>query len=238
MTPRPLARTRRAALLLGAAGLGLAALVGCDPREAMYFLQPFTPKIAAPVPSMKGKKVVVLTYAAPGTLSDAPTLDRDLTTRLVKALRENVKKIDVVAPDKVSAWAQAHPTTTDPAEAARAFEADVVIALEITAFEIQNPSSPGLFEGKSSIHVKVTELAHPKDSRGRPMTDRPKESNVLYDEDCESNYPVTGSIPASADVTRSGFRNKFLGIVSGDLSRLFLDHEAGDDIQDTRFGQP
>ena len=48
MTPRPLARMRRAAWLLAA--VGLLTLAGCDPRSIFYFLQPFEPTIAPPGP--------------------------------------------------------------------------------------------------------------------------------------------------------------------------------------------
>src|SRR5207248_2084989 len=143
---------------------------------------------------------------------------------------------DVVDPAKVAAWVRAHPTWyTDPAEAARAFDADVVIVLEIGHFEIQNPSSPGLFEGKSNIHIKAIELAHPKDSRGRELTDKPKEANTLYEGDRDTAFPVTGAIPESADVSRATFKNKFLKLVSTEVSWHFIDHAPGDNIQDTKF---
>ena len=231
MTPRPLARTRQAALLT----VGLLALLGCNPMQALYFLQPWDPQVAAPCPSLKGKRVVVLTYAAPGTQNDFTALDREVNTRLVKILRENVKKIDVVNPEKVAAWVQAHPSSTDQDDAAKAFEADVAIMMEIRKFEVDNPSSPGLFEGKASVHIRVTELAHPKDSRGRPLEDKPKESEVLFEDDCEVTFPVTGSIPVSAEVSRPVFKNRFLDVVATNLSWRFVSHAPGDDIQDTKF---
>ena len=61
---RPHARTRRAVALLALASAGLLSLTGCDPRTLIYFLQPWEPTISAPGPSLKGKKVVVLTHAA------------------------------------------------------------------------------------------------------------------------------------------------------------------------------
>src|SRR5262245_48614830 len=99
MTPRPLARTRRAGALvvpLAAAAAGLTALSGCDPRQAMYFLQPFSPSIDAPCPSLKGKKVVIITTTAHSLRSDFVALDRELTRDLAAILREKVKKIQIV----------------------------------------------------------------------------------------------------------------------------------------------
>ena len=151
MTPRPHARTRRAVALLALAAAGLLSLTGCDPRTLIYFLQPFEPTISAPGPSLKGKKVVVLTHAASGAGTEFQAIDRELAKELVSLFRKNVKKIEVVDPEKVAAWADEHPTWTDPSEVARAFEADIVIFLEIEAFQVQSAQQPrharGQFQG-------------------------------------------------------------------------------------------
>ena len=142
MTPRPHARTRRAVALLALAAAGLLSLTGCDPRTLIYFLQPWEPTISAPGPSLKGKKVVVLTHAASGAVTEFQAIDRELAKELVSLFRKNVKKIEVVDPEKVAAWADEHPTWTDPSEVARAFEADIVIFLEIEAFQVQSCQQP------------------------------------------------------------------------------------------------
>jgi hypothetical protein len=228
-------RRRFVALALSAAAA--PALAGCDPRQAMYFLQPFEPKIAAPCPSLKGKRVVILTSAAGGLPTDSISIDREISRRLAVILREQVKKIDVVNPDEVQTWAQAKPTWSDPADAARAFEADVVIFLEVREFQIQSPSSPGLYEGRSNIHVQVTELAHPTDTKGKPMLDRPKESNVIHEGDRSTVFPVTGHIPVETGVSPAVFRNRFLEIVVAEVSWHFVEHAQGDTIQNTRFNE-
>ncbi|MEJ7637971.1 MAG: hypothetical protein WKF75_08325 [Singulisphaera sp.] len=162
MTPRPHARTRRAVALLALAAAGLLSLTGCDPRTLIYFLQPFEPTISAPGPSLKGKKVVVLTHAAAGAVTEFQAVDRELAKEVVSLFRKNVKKIVVVDPEKVAAWADEHPTWTDPSEVAKAFEADIVVFLEIEAFRVQNPNSPGMLEGNSRVHIQAFELATPR----------------------------------------------------------------------------
>ncbi len=228
-------RRRFVGLLLGAAAV--PTLSGCDPRQAMYFLQPFEPTIAAPCPSLKGKRVVILTSAGTTLSSDTLTVDREISRRLAKILRENVKKIDVVSTDEVQTWAAAKPTWTDPADAAKAFDADVVIFLEVREFQIQSPSSPGLFAGRSNIHLQVVELKYPEDSRGKPMTDQPKESNIIHEDDRSSVFPVTGHIPVEAGVSPAIFRNRFLEIVVAEVSWHFVEHAPGDNIQNTRFDE-
>jgi hypothetical protein len=239
MTLRPTASTTPRVRLCSAAlifsAIAALAVTGCDPRQAMFFLQPFSPKIPAPCPSLKEKRVVILTATDTALQTDSPSIDAEISRQLAEILKKNVKKIDVVDPAQVAAWAQAKPTWTDPAEAARAFEADVVIFLEVREFQIQSPLSPGLFQGRSSIHVQVTELKHPLDARGKPLTDQPKESKVIYQGDRSTNFPVTGHIPMDSGVNVSEFRNRFTGIVVNELSWFFVEHAAGDNIQNTRF---
>jgi hypothetical protein len=233
MTPRPLARTRRAALVVAA--LGFASFAGCDPRSILYFLQPFEPTIAAPAPSLKGKKVVVLTKAATGTQGDFVNLDRELNREFVRILRTNVKRIEIVDPEKVFAWDQAHPSWTDPAEVAHVFDADAVIFLEIEEFQISSPNSPELFEGKSHIHVQLTELKYPKDTRGHELSDKAKEPEVTHDAYADTTFPIRGPMPMEAGVSRAGFKSKFLKLVATETSWHFVPHAPGDNIQDARF---
>lgn len=231
MTPRP-----RAGLRLALA-LGLLSLAGCDPRQVLYFIQPFDPKVAAPGPNLREKRVVIICKAVPGSLYDYPTLDRELGRELARIFRAQVKKIDVVDPAMVEAWDQAHPSWTDPAELAGAFDADYVVFCEINQFQIQDPSSPGLFEGHSAIHVRAVERAYPKDDRGRPLTGKPKEARIAYEGDRETSFPVRGPLPASAEVTPTIFKAKFLRLVANEISWHFVAHKPGDNIQDVSFAE-
>ena len=239
MTPRPHAPTRlgfrRVALGLLLLSAAPAVLAGCDPRQAMFFLQPFDPKIAPPCPSMKGKRVVVLASAAPGTQNEYVAIDREIASELVRNLKKNVKKIDVVDPEKVQDWARGKPTMTDPADAARAFDADMVIFLEIQKFQIQSPLDLGMYQGRSNVHIQVTELDYPTDDRDRPMKDKPKESRVVYEDDRDTEFPVTGGVPIESGVSKATFKNRFMKVMNEQISWHFIEHAPGDNIQDTQF---
>lgn len=236
MTPRPAGRTRREALAALVALSTLGAAGGCDPRALFYFLQPMEPTIKPPCPSFKGKKVVVLAHAVAGNQSDFIAIDRELSEGLVKVLREKVKKIDVVPAERVQTWVDSHPGYTDPAEAGHAFDADVVVFLEVEGFQIESPLSPGLFQGQSKVHVKVYELLIPTDAAGKTMEGQPREVEVIHDEYVESTFPrVQGSIPQSATANRNAFRKKFFDVVVSEISWHFVSHTEGDVIQDTNF---
>jgi hypothetical protein len=235
MTPRPLARTRRAALGVSLT-MTLMALVGCDPRQAMYFLQPFDPQIGALSElSLKDKRVVLIVKANTNATNDFATLDRDLTREIAKILRANVKRVDIVDQEKVWAWDRAHPTWTDPAELAEPFDADYVIFYEVNEFEVANPSSPELFQGKSNVRVQVVERAHPKDRRGHEKRDQPLKCELVYSDEHVTVFPTNNHMPATSDFTRGTFRRKFLSLVATELSWYFIEHAPGDNIQDSKF---
>ena len=234
-TPRTYARTRRAAALIAIALAGTVSLAGCDPRTLFYFLQPFEPTIPAPGPSLKGKRVLVVTHAVSGALGEFQSLDRDLTREVTTLLREKVKKIDMVEPDKIWAWVEGHPNWTDPAELAKAFEADVVVFLEVEAFQVQNPSDLNVFQGSAKTHIMATEMRYPTNSKGKPIKDKPKEPKSIYDDYRDTEFPIRGPIPTDSGVSRPAFKNKFLKVVASEISWHFVEHAPDDDIQDVKF---
>jgi hypothetical protein len=236
MTPRPHARMRRAVAASLFLAIGLLALAGCDPRPFMYFLQPWEPTIAAPGPSLKGKKVVVLTHAVTGTQGDFLTLDRDLAREFSSLIRTKAKKVELVNQDKVWKWVEGHPNWTDPSELAKAFEADMVIFLEVESFQVQDPHSPGLLEGSAKTHIQAIVMEYPKNSKGKENTDQPKESRVAYDDYQDTSFPVRGPIPVESGVSRGAFKTKFLQVVAAELSWHFVEHAPEDNIQDGRVG--
>ena len=236
MTPRPHARMRRAVAATLLLATGLLAVAGCDPRPFMYFLQPWEPTIAAPGPSLQGKKVVLLTHAVTGTQNDFMSLDHDLAREVGTIFRNKVKKMELVNQDKVWKWVEGHPNWTDPAEVAKAFEADMVIFLEVEAFQVQDPHSPGLLEGTAKTHIQAVTLDYPKNSKGKPIKDQPKESKVTYDDYRDTSFPVRGPIPVESGVSRGAFKTKFLQVVANEISWHFVEHSPEDDIQDGRIG--
>ena len=236
MIPRPHARTRRAALAtLMFAGASLLSLPGCDPRTMLYFLQPFDPTIPAPGPSLKGKKIVVLTHVPAGVGESYSDLARDLTREFQTALRKSVKKIAIVDQDKVAAWMEAHPSWTDATEAGTDFEADMAIMLDVSDFQATDPKSPDLMEGTSNIHIHAWAFDHPKDAKGHEQKNEKKEWEQVYEEQADTTFPVRGPVPRDVGVSESAFKLKFLKLVASELSWHFVEHAPGDDIQDVKF---
>jgi hypothetical protein len=214
--PRPLssAWTRRATASLLLSLVGIVSLAGCDPRTLIYFLQPWEPTVDAPGPSLKGKRVVVVTSAVSSARGEYMAIDRELTREVCAILTREGKKVDVVAPEKVWNWVEGHPQWTDPSELAKAFDADIVIFLELEAFQLQSPADINVYQGLAKTHIMVTEVAHPKNTRGKPMTDQPKEARSIYDAYKDTEFPIRGPIPMDTGVSRPAFKNKFLKVVA------------------------
>lgn len=234
-TPRMTARTRHAAALLVFMAVGLTSLAGCDPRTLVYFLQPWDPTIPAPGPALKGKRVVVVSHAAGAAQGEFQAIDRELTRDVVAIIRDKVRRVEIVPPEKVWTWVDGHPTWTDQGELARAFEADMVVFLEVEAFQLQNPADLNVFQGLAKTHIVVTELVHPKNAKGREQTDKPKEARQVYDAYQDTEFPRRGPIPYDTGVSRGAFKSKFMKVVANEVSWHFVEHAAGDDIQEVKF---
>jgi hypothetical protein len=234
MTPRSVGQVRIAAVFF-VAGVSLVAISGCDPRALAYFLQPFEPMIAAPGPSLQDKKVVILCNATSGSLAEFPSLERDLTREFSSRLKKKVKKITVVDPDKIATWVEAHPRWTDPADAARDFDANIVIFLEVEQFQIQAPGDLNMVHGDSKVHIQAFEMRYPKNSKDKPLKDQPKEAINIYDEYAETSFPNRGHLPIDTGSSRSAFKNKFMKIVATEASWHFVEHAEDDTIMDSRI---
>ena len=234
MTPRSLAKVRFAAVIL-VASASLVAASGCDPRSLAYFLQPFDPMIEPKGPSLLEKKVVILCSVTSGAIGEFPSLERDIPRELTSTLKKKIKKITVVEPDKVATWVEAHPHWTDPADAARDFNADMAIFLEVEQFQIQAPGDLNMVHGDAKIHIQVFEMQYPKNSKDKPIKDQPKEAHNVYDEYVESNFPNRGPLPIDTGNSRSAFKNMFLRVVTKEISWHFVEHAADDSIQDSRI---
>jgi hypothetical protein len=225
----------RFAAVIFLATASLIAVTGCDPRALAYFLQPFDPTIEPKGPLLTEKKVVVLCNVTSGALAEFPSLERDVPRELTAVLRKKVKKITVVEPDKVATWVEAHPHWTDPADAARDFNADIAIFLEVEQFQIQSPGDLNMVHGEAKVHIQVFEMQYPKNSKDKPIKDQPKEAHNIYDEYAETTFPNRGPLPIDSGNSRSAFKNTFLKIVTKEISWHFVEHAPDDSIQDSRI---
>jgi hypothetical protein len=216
---------------------GLLALAGCDPRTLIYFLQPNEPTIPPPdgSPSLAGKRVAVVAHASAGAQGDFPSLERDFAREFSRRLQKKVKKIDMVSQEKVWDWVDGHPDWTNPAEIARAFEADYVIFLEVESFKTKEAGDLNVLHGTSRTHIQVVGLDYPKNSRGRKLTDQPKEEETAYDEYQETEFPKRGPIATDDGKSSASFKKTFLKVAAVECTWHFVDHAPEDTIGGTKI---
>jgi hypothetical protein len=179
--------------------------------------------------------VVLLSNVSANALGEFPSLERDMSREVAAILRKKVKKITVVDPDKVNTWIEAHPQWSDPSEAARDFDADIVIFMEIEQFRIQQPGDLNVLQGTSKTHIQVFEMQYPKNSKDKPIKDQPKEAHNIYEAYCESTFPNRGPMPIDSGMSASAFKHKFLKIAATEISWHFVKHAPDDTIQDSRI---
>ena len=118
---------------------------------------------------------------------------------------------------------------------AKAFEADMVIFLEIEAFSVASAGDLNVLQGTAKVHVLATEIAHPKNSKGKVLKDQPKEARKAWDETVDTEFPIRGPIPSDSGVSRAAFKNKFLKVCAAEVSWQFVEHAPDDTIQDVKF---
>ena len=165
-----------------------------------------------------------------------PSLERDITREFASILKKKVKKITVVDPDKVATWVEAHPHWTDPADAARDFDADIAIFLEVEQFQIQSPGDLNMVHGESKVHIQVFEMQYPKNSKDKPIKDQPKEATTSTTITPRRTFPESRSDPDRyRDQPSRSSRITFLKIVAKEISWHFVEHAEDDSIQDSRI---
>ena len=225
-----------AAVMVLVAG-GLIAISGCDPRSLAYFLQPFESTIEPPeglrARGEEGRHPVQRDLGGAGGIPVARA--RRPSRSWLEILRKKVKKITIVEPDKVATWVEAHPHWTEPADAARDFDADIAIFLEVEQFQSQSPGDLNMVHGDSKVHIQVFEMEYPKNSKDKPIKDQPKEAHNIYDEYAESTFPNRGPLPIDSGTSRNAFKHTFFKIVVKEISWHFVEHREEDSIQDSRI---
>ena len=235
MTPRSRVKMQFAAVILVAGGL--IATSGCDPRSLAYFLQPFESTIPPPkgAPSLEEKKVVILCNVTSAAARGISVAGARSAPELAEILRKKVKKITVVDPDKVATWVEAHPHWTDPADAARDFDADIADLSRSRAVSVPDARRPEHgSRRRQGAHPGLRD-AISQEQQGQPIKDQPKEAHNIYDDYAESSFPNRGPLPIDSGTSRAAFKHTFLKIVVKEVSWHFVEHREEDSIQDSRI---
>jgi len=197
-------------------GIVLAA-PACNMLLPAMFVGEHKKKITAEFDKLEGTRTLVLAWAPPATLFDYPYIRFEVASRvtgqLASRLRGTDRGTDLVDPRDVADYLQKEPdAAADPMKVGRQFDADYVVFVEISRFQIRDPHSPELLQGTIEAGVSVFDM------HVDPDLDPRHELTPV-----EAVYPPNG--PKLMTATNAQFiREATYDIFSEQVARKFYDY--------------
>ncbi|MBI3863827.1 MAG: hypothetical protein HY290_18210 [Planctomycetia bacterium] len=175
--------------------------------------------------SEKGKSVIVLVASPPSAREEEPSLDLDVMAEVSRQLLVN--KVNVVESQKIAKWIDDNGLIVSQTELepiGRHFDADFIVLFTFDDFGYLENNSPGLYRGHAHGKTTVAEMV---DDKVTPGTKRVK---IIYNNPFTAKYPTIR--PISADQEGPDvFKRKFMGRLSEQLTRTFVDYRPEEEIQ-------
>lgn len=191
-----------------------AACGGCNMLLPLIFLTEHKEKVPAEFDKLSGKRVLVTVWAPQETLFDYPHVRLELGLHIGERIATNVKKSDVVDGRLVEDYVQRSMSSAiDPEKMGKHFDAEMVVYIELLAFQIRDPAAPDFLRANIEASVTVYDLtAQSESTRRYPLTD----VEVLYPPD----NPVLFTATSAAQVRKAAYE-----AFADEVSRKFYDHE-------------
>jgi hypothetical protein len=190
-------------------------LVGTGCRSlftlAAYMLK--SHKVEADYSGLQGKKVAVVCRVLPSLEFNNPTVTKELSREIAQKLAGNVKKVQIVDPQKVAAWVDANQWNEYP-EVGNAVGAEMVVGVDIQDFATQQ--SHTLYQGRAGWLLTVHDCT--------------QGGKVVYEKSGRTVYPPNTGIPAMDVPSEATFRRKFVRVLADQIARHFFAHEPEADM--------
>lgn len=203
-------------LLLGGCSLGVMAgkMLTGDPMLPAQFKQMTHTDL------VKNKNKVVVICSTPTAIdAELGGLNLDLIDGITRRMK--VHGIQVVNPDAVAQWIDDNGgVITDPSEMARAFDADYVAWIDVSAFTLKEPNAPKLLRGHTEGFIRVFQVE---------KIDDDKVALAKYNAEFTVTYPPHQPL---SETGRSAvlFQKEFIDRVCEQLAETFYDHRPGANI--------
>jgi hypothetical protein len=204
---------------------------GCNALTMPYFLfqrlcgqDDKLPPVMAKLATGDKKKVVKVVFLASSNLQTQPeflTIDRDLTSLLVRQLQasytQNKENVVLLPASKVEQYKDTHPNwMLDVPGVGKYFKADYVIWAQIDSFSLYNPgSNHTLYQGHATMQVSLYDMS--KTDEG------PQNKSYVTEYPHGTPQPVDSPNPLP-------FEQKFLAHIVKDLCQYFDEYEFGEQI--------
>lgn len=199
-------------LTLAAVVVALAApQTGCNAVAlAMYAIK--GNDVPPEFEGLKDKRVAVVCRPTTSLQYTNAGVDKQLARELGNLLQQNVKKLQLVSPDKVEKWTDEN-AWEEYVEVGRAVDAEMLVAVDIEGFSLFQ--SQTIYQGKASVVVRVYDMSD--------------DGKLVYEKTLpQTIYPAVGGVPT--DKPEPQFRREFVARLGGEVGRHFYSHDAGQDF--------
>lgn len=167
---------------------------------------------------LEGKRVAVV------VMSDAAPYGPDVSTQILaqtvrRQLATQIKKIDLVSRNEIETWTDTNNwDQIDYMEIGKGVNADLVIAIELAGYNIQQ--SAALYRGSTRYSVQVYDLKNANDPRIPVFGKGP----------IEYSFPKDHPIPATSGLSTSKFEQMFMSELGDRISHVFCGYEMPENI--------
>ncbi len=133
---------------------------GCNWLVPILFMGEHKRSVPPEFDKLVGKRVLVFVWAEQETLFDYPHIRYELAGHVKTRLENNIEDCQVVDPAGVEDFLQrTFDAVNDPKHTGEHFQADVVLYVELLQFQVRDPNSPDLLQGKLSTAITVFDLS-------------------------------------------------------------------------------
>ncbi|MFV0443606.1 MAG: hypothetical protein ACK5Q5_08545 [Planctomycetaceae bacterium] len=161
-------------------------------------------------------KVVVVCYTDPRLKLKFSKLDAEVATYVTRLMQLN--RINAVEPEAVRAWIDEHPDWETADEIGAALEADYVVEVEVTDFDLYETHSTTLYRGRTTAYLRTYKLGEDATTAER-----------VFSKDINFMYP-TKMARSSYDLTEIEFKREFLSRLGEEIGFMFYPSYNGDKI--------
>ncbi len=210
-----MSRVLKALILLVPLTLG-----GCNYLAALLYVvtpeQP-TETVPAEFDRFEDRRVAVVVYTGEMVQYEYPDAARQLTYRLAARLKANVKKIDLVAPQKIVAYQMRNVywDEMDKTKLGEEFSADYVLYVPVAEFSTREPGSTALYRGRITGDIRVYD------------TSLPEGNALVYHKDgIRAVYPPKATTIHAGSAGERKVRGPAVDIFTSLVARNFYEHES------------
>lgn len=201
-------------LSVGVICMLLGATIGCNWLVPFVFIGEHKKTVAAEFSKLNGKRAMVLVWAEPATLFDYPYVRRELATYISDKIEAGVEDCQLIDPARVEDYLQRSLNADiDPAKTGKHFDAEYVIYIELLTFQIRDPSTPDLVQGRIKASITAYDLTVDPDESSRFVL-------APVSVSCPEHQPILMS-SRNALLIRQQTYEKF----SETVARKFFDHK-------------